>query len=319
MELIKLAPSFKDYLWGGTRLKETYNKSSDMNIIAESWELSTHKDGPSLIVSGEHKGKTLDQLVNEMPKEFLGENALKFPYFPLLTKFIDAKQNLSIQVHPDDEYGLRVESEFGKTEVWYILDCEKDSYLYFGVNKDLTKQEMRDHLNNGTFMDVMDKVPVKKGDVAFIEAGTIHAITEGIVILEIQQNSNSTYRVYDFDRVDVNGNKRELHIDKAIDVSILNKLDNAVKQVEYTTCDGYKVGNVAKCNYFNVNVYEVTSTVEVNVDNTSFVAFTIIEGAGTIKSNNDSFDFIKGDTFFAPANLGNVTISGTLKFVTAQV
>ena len=315
MELLKLKPAFKDYLWGGEKLKTLYNKDTDTTPLAESWELSTHKDGPSVVVNGEFKGLTLTEVLEKLPQDCLGKNAAKFPYFPILTKLIDAKQCLSIQVHPDDEYGLRVEKEFGKTEVWYVLDCEENSFLYFGVNKDITKEEFRQRINDNTILDVLKKEPVKKGDVAFIKAGTIHAITDGMTILEIQQNSNTTYRVYDFNRVGKDGKLRDLHIDKAIDVSNLNEMTNAITQVQYEDNNGYKVGKIAQCEYFNVDSYVVSSDVCINVNEDSFVAFTFVSGNGKI---ND-LEFGTGDTFFAPSNFGDVKIVGTCQFVTAKV
>ncbi len=319
MQLLKLKPASKDYLWGGEILKQNYNKTTDCTPLAESWEVSAHPDGPSVLANGEYAGKTLVDFINIKGKEILGVNAQKFSYFPILSKFIDAKQSLSIQVHPNDDYGLRVEKEYGKTEVWYILEAKEDAFIYFGTNKEITKEEMREHIENNTLTDVLKKAPVKAGDVAFIEAGTIHAITEGIVILEIQQNSNSTYRVYDFGRVGKDGKTRELHIDKAIDVSTLSPIDWEVAPCVMEQFDQYKKGEVSHCDYFKVDSYEVEQEVVVEVKQESFVAFTFIDGSGTISANNETMNCVKGETYFAPANLGSVKISGKCKFVTASV
>ncbi len=318
MKLLKLIPASKDYLWGGENLKKDYNKTTDCSPLAESWELSVHPDGPSLIDHPDYKDTNFKQYIEQNPT-LLGTNASKFPYFPILTKFIDAKQSLSIQVHPNDEYGQRVEKEFGKTEVWYILDAKEDAYIYYGTNKNITKEEMRQRIEDNTITDVLKKAPVKRGDIAFIEAGTIHAITEGIIILEIQQNSNSTYRVYDFARVGKDGKLRELHIDKAIDVSTLTPIENEVIPCVMTQNDGYQHGIVSYCDYFKVDRYLVDTKVTLTASDDSFIAITFIDGSATISANNETYECIKGDTFFAPANLGEVTISGQTEFITAKV
>ena len=206
----KLTPAFKDYLWGGEKLKTLYNKKCDMDIVAESWELSCHKDGKSTIIGGEFEGETLSDYIQNHGKGVLGKNASKFDYFPILIKFIDAKGDLSVQVHPDDEYALKNEGEYGKTEMWYILECEEGATLYYGFKRDVTRAEYENAIKNNTLTDILNKVPVNKGDVFFIEAGTVHAIGKGIVICEIQQNSNTTYRVYDYNRKDKDGFQGEI-------------------------------------------------------------------------------------------------------------
>lgn len=195
----KLSPAFKDYLWGGTKLREVYGKKCDYDKVAESWELSTHKAGESRLTAGGINGPTLSEYFEKAGCSVLGENCGKFEDFPVLIKFIDAKEPLSIQVHPSDEYAMRVEHEYGKTEMWYIMDCEPNAFLYFGVNREVTKEEFRERIENNTVLEVLNRVDVHKGDVFFIESGTIHAIGAGIMICEIQQNSNCTYRVYDYD------------------------------------------------------------------------------------------------------------------------
>lgn len=187
MSIVKLTPAFKDYLWGGTKLKENYGKKTDMDPVAESWELSVHPDGPSIVASGEYEGLSFPEYLEKKGKSVLGTKGNTFEFFPILIKFIDAKQPLSIQVHPDNEYALRVEHEYGKTEMWYILDCEPDSFLYFGVNKEITKEEFERRIHDNTLLDVLKAVPVHKGDVFFIKSGTIHAIGAGIQICEINK------------------------------------------------------------------------------------------------------------------------------------
>ena len=219
MEPLRLNSPLKDYIWGGTRLKTEFGKSTSLERVAESWELSCHKDGPSLIENGDFAGKTLPEYIKIQGKSVLGTNCEKFDYFPILIKLIDAQDNLSVQVHPDNNYALRVEGEYGKTEMWYIVDCAEGASLIYGFDHEISAEEFARRIQDNTLLNVCNIVPVKKGDVFFIEAGTIHAIGKGILIAEIQQNSNTTYRVYDYGRVGADGNPRQLHIEKAKEVT----------------------------------------------------------------------------------------------------
>ncbi len=304
MSILKLKPSFKDYLWGGTKLKEDFNKDYDGDILAESWELSCHKDGPSTITNGKYQGKTLEEYINIEGKQVLGKNSEKFEDFPILIKFIDAKDNLSVQVHPDDEYALKNEGQYGKTEVWYIVDCKEGAYLYYGFAQDVTKEEFQERIENNTLLEVLNKVYVQKGDVLFIEAGTIHAIGKDIVVAEIQQNSNITYRVYDYGRVGADGKQRELHVEKAIKVTDTNKL----KRVESP------VPHMAKCKYFTVDkIYldgKITKKISGEVTTDSFVNILVLDGQGKITCDGEILDFKKGDSFFIPAKNISYEIEG---------
>lgn len=316
MGIMKLKPVFKDYLWGGIKLKESYHKKSELDIVAESWEVSTHKDGPSVIANGTYEGKTLPQYMEAVGKDVLGTKGKAFEEFPMLIKFIDAKGNLSIQVHPDNEYARRVEHEYGKTEMWYILEADEGAFLYFGTSKEVTKEEFKEKIENDTVLDVLKKVPVHKGDVFFIEAGTIHAIGAGIVICEIQQNSNSTYRVYDFGRVGADGKPRQLHIEKALDVSNLKPLESDFKACgDKESLQGFDKTMLGTCEYFTTYLYNVSDTCNVNVDEESFVSIVVLDGNGTIEDQT----FEKGDSFFIPANSGNITIHGECQFILARV
>ena len=215
MSVLKLLPAYKDYLWGGHRLVDEYNKEYDGDILAETWELSCHPDGPSRIANGRYAGKTLEEYIEAEGKGVLGTHCRRFRDFPILIKFIDAKQDLSVQVHPDNRYALKNEGQYGKTEMWYVVDAGEDATLYYGFKEEISKEEFAERIENDTVLDVLNKVPVQKGDVLFIESGTIHAIGADILIAEIQQNSNVTYRVYDYGRVGKDGKKRDLHIEKA--------------------------------------------------------------------------------------------------------
>lgn len=320
MAIVRLKPAFKDYLWGGTKLKESYHKETNLDIVAESWELSTHKDGQSIVDSGEYKGKPLQEYLDILGRDALGTKGKEFDRFPMLIKFIDAKGNLSIQVHPDNAYGLRVEKEYGKTEMWYILEAEEGASLYYGTKEEITKEEFRKRIENDTILDVLKQVPVHKGDVFFIAAGTIHAIGECIVICEIQQNSNSTYRVYDFGRVGADGKPRELHIEKAIDVSNLKPLTSDFKPCgQVKTHDGYTSAMMATCDYFTTFVYDVATSCCVNVNADSFASFVIVEGEGQISNEDTTLAMQKGDSFFVSANSGNVRIEGNCRFILSNV
>ena len=304
MALLKLRPSYKDYLWGGHRLVEKYNKEFDGDILAESWELSCHPDGPSYVVNGSYAGKTLQEYIDLEGKKVLGNNCQKFEEFPILAKFIDAKDNLSIQVHPDNEYALKNEGQYGKTEMWYIMDCEEGAFLYYGFKKEVSKEEFEERIKTDTLLEVLNAVPVHKGDVLFIEAGTIHAIGKGIVIAEIQQNSNVTYRVYDFGRVGKDGKKRELHIDKAVEVT------NRVPISRKNTC----YPHIASCDYFTVDCLnmdgKLMSSMKGSVGEESFANILIMEGEGTISCGGETIPYRKGDSFFMSAGSGEYEISG---------
>ena len=307
---VKLSPAFKDYLWGGTKLKEQYNKKSDLEIVAESWEMSCHKDGESTVITGEFQGKKLSEYVEALGKDALGKKAEKFSYFPLLIKFIDAKDNLSIQVHPADEYALRVEGEYGKTEMWYVLEAEKGAYLYYGFNRDITREEFAERIKNNTILEVLNKVNVKKGDVFFIDAGTVHAIGAGLMICEIQQNSNTTYRVYDYDRRDKEGNARPLHIEKAIEVSKLTK----APELKASNDDV-----LATCEYFTVKKVQVNGDAKVSVTEESFVSLIIVDGDGIVALGSDELTVTKGDSIFVPAQNGEIALSGNMEVIVSSL
>lgn len=311
---VKLLPAFKDYLWGGTKLKTSYNKKTDLDIVAESWELSTHKDGQSTVCGGDFDGLTLTDYIEKNGSGVLGKNAEKFDRFPILIKFIDALGNLSIQVHPNDEYALRVEGEYGKTEMWYILECDDNAYLYYGVNREITREELRERIENNTLLEVLNKVPVHKGDVFFIPAGTIHAICSGIVICEIQQNSNTTYRVYDYDRRDKNGNPRELHIDKAIEVSRLTP-SPAVPKPDESAADAV----LASCDKFTARRLNVTAPMSLDITEDCFNSLIITEGSGTLEMNGQIMKLEKGDSIFIPAQNGSYTLNGNCCVILSYV
>ena len=304
MSVLKLKPSCKDYLWGGHRLVEEYGKEYDGEILAETWELSCHPAGPSTIVNGAYAGKTLEEYIEAEGKEVLGTNCRRFRDFPILTKFIDAKQDLSIQVHPDNRYALKNEGQYGKTEMWYVVDAGKEAFLYYGFKKEVSKEEFARRIREDTLLEVLNAVPVQKGDVLFIESGTIHAIGKDILIAEIQQNSNVTYRVYDYGRVGKDGKKRDLHIEKAI--AVTNRVPLIKSRSSYP--------HVADCDYFTVDKLNLDGRMMCRVEGTvseeSFVSILILDGEGVVSCGN-KVSYQKGDSLFLPAGSGAYVIEGS--------
>lgn len=309
-EPVLLTPAFKDYLWGGTKLRDIYGKKCDMNPIAESWELSAHKDGQSTVVSGEYSGLTLTDYIEKCGREILGTKGKAFDNFPILIKFIDAKGYLSIQVHPSDEYALKNEGEYGKTEVWYVMSAEEGAALYYGFKQEITQEEYRRRIEDNTITDVLNKVEAKAGDVFFIQPGTVHAIGAGLLICEIQQNSNTTYRVYDFGRVGADGKPRELHIDKAIAVSQLTPSLSADSSSAAVYKDGYTSRKIAECKYFTSERIEVKEKAEIPVDTTSFRSVVLTDGAAVLEMNGTQLTLKAGDSVFIPAQEGCFTLAG---------
>ena len=304
MSILKLKPSCKDYLWGGHRLAEEYGKEDIGGILAEIWELSCHPDGPSRIENGAYSGKTLQEYIDRQGKEVLGIHCRRFRDFPILIKFIDAKDNLSIQVHPDNGYALQNEGQYGKTEMWYVMDAGENAFLYYGFKREISKEEFAQRIQEDTLLEVLNAVPVQKGDVLFIEAGTIHAIGKDILIAEIQQNSNVTYRVYDYGRVGKDGKKRDLHIEKAL--AVTNRVPILWDKSSYP--------HVADCDYFTVDRLSLDGSVmkrmEGFVAEESFASILFLSGKGTISSDEETLSFRKGDSFFIPAGSGSYRIEG---------
>lgn len=307
---VLLKPAFKDYLWGGTRLRTEFEKDCDLNPIAESWELSAHKDGQSIIASGTDAGLTLSKYIQKHGNEILGSRGSAFDNFPILIKFIDAKSDLSIQVHPADDYALKVEGEYGKTEVWYVVSAEPGSKLCYGFKKEIDRDEYRARIEDNSICDVLNYVEVKSGDVFFIQPGTVHAIGGGLLICEIQQNSNTTYRVYDYDRRGADGKPRELHIDKAIEVSNLVPSVSADSSMETEKHDGYTRRVIAKCKYFTSERIEVDGCAALPLDCESFRSVVITDGNATLSIGDCEIAAKKGDSIFIPAQSGSVKICG---------
>ena len=317
-----LTPAGKDYLWGGNRLKTEFNKEIDLVPLAETWECSTHPDGPSVIVTGRHAGKTLAELLKEHP-EYLGKHPGTEGELPVLIKFIDAKKNLSVQVHPDDDYARKYENgQLGKTEMWYVMDAAPDAQLVYGFNHDITKEQIRQSLKDGTVEKYLQKVKIQKDDVFFIEAGTGHAIGAGALIAEIQESSNLTYRLYDYNRVGKDGKLRELHIDKALAVANLKSSSEPRQPLRLLK---YKKGSatelLCRCKYFQVERYLLNTEssrklVEFQTAGDTFEVFLCLDGCGVVfMEDGDSMNFFKGDCIFVPANSLSMKFHGKAQFL----
>ena len=282
MELVKLKPAVKDYIWGGTYFQR-FNKGLNLERVSECWELSTRDLDSSIIASGKDEGKLLKDVITNND---IGPVMKRFPYFPLLIKLIDAKDNLSVQVHPSDDYALENENSFGKSEMWHIISADEGSGLYVGLNKDYKKEDIQKALEEGTILDCLNFFKVKPGDTFIINPGTIHAIGKGVRLIEIQQNSNLTYRLYDYNRVDKNGQPRELHIQKALEVIDYRKYESAPKAN----------GLLADNQYFTVKEVIFDKELEIKADDQAFVSFTFLEGEGFV--NDIPYGIY--DTFFLP-------------------
>lgn len=315
-----LRPTGKDYLWGGRRLNDEFEKKIDLEPLAETWECSTHPAGPCYVVGGEFDGKSLAEVLKEH-KDYLGSSKDTNGELPILIKFIDAKSDLSVQVHPNDEYANEHENgQRGKTEMWYVLDATKDAKLVYGLKHNSTEKTLRKSIENGTLMKHLQQVPIKKDDLFFIEAGTIHAIGAGALIAEIQENSNLTYRLFDYDRVDKNGKKRELHIDKGLAVSNF-KSSKEPKQpmtvLKYN--QGVASELLCRCKYFEVYRMLVNTerrqTVYYQADEVAFRVLLCVNGCGTMTFDGDSINFYKGDCIFVPANSVEIKIHGQAQFL----
>ncbi len=300
MPIIQLKPAFKDYIWGGNKIKKMFGKDFPGDILAESWELSAHPDGSSVVSNGEFAGFSFPDYLIKAGKGVLGKNCDRFDDFPILIKFIDAKKNLSIQVHPDDEYALKHEHQNGKTECWFIADAEDGAGIYYGLKEQLTKEEFSKRIEDGSLIDCLRFIPVKKGELYFIPSGTLHSIASGTLIVEIQQNSNVTYRVYDYGRTGTDGLPRPLHIRQALDVT---DLSGKMPAFDFGS-------HLADCKYFTVDALRPDENPFITAGEDSFCSLLVIEGSGLIQSDQEELSFRAGDSLFLPAGSGSYQISG---------
>lgn len=305
---LKFEPILKDKIWGGTKLKSLFNKEAATDVLGESWELSGIEKDESVVTNGFLAGNTLPELIEIYMGELVGDGIFE-EYghsFPLLFKLIDANENLSIQVHPGDEVAAERHNSYGKTEMWYVVDAEQEAELIIGFTKDCSHDEYLDALDEGKVEDLLQKVPVKKGDVFFIPAGLVHAIGKGVVVAEIQQSSDITYRIYDYKRTDDQGNERELHTEQALDVISFEA--SKEPKTAYTPLLN-DVTPLVKCNYFTTNMLRFNQNITrhyAKID--SFVSYMCLEGNFVIEFGGEKTIVNKGDTILIPASIDELSL-----------
>lgn len=317
IKTVKLIPALKETIWGGQRLKALYG-GEEMQNIAESWVLSCHDAGACVICGGESEGKTLARAIREADENVLGAHC-GADGFPVLIKLIDAADRLSVQVHPDNEYARVHENENGKTECWYILDCDEGAELIFGMADALTKEQFAACIRDNALLEHVRRVKVHKGDVAFIPAGTLHAIGKGILLAEVQQSSDTTYRVYDYGRLQ-NGKPRELHVEKAVEVTDLTPATASLAPMgALQHKDGWDETLLVHCAYFNLYRETVQTEYRDFCDETSFVSLVVTEGSGVYCDGDCRYDIKKGDSLFIPAGTGAFTVTGNAEILKTTV
>lgn len=305
MQAFKLKPVYKDYIWGGVKLKNNFNKDTPFARTAESWELSIHKDGESIIDGGEFDGCKLSAVLTP---QMLGSRC--GGKLPVLIKLIDAADNLSVQVHPSDDYAKINENDNGKTEMWYVAEAEDGAGIYCGFKKSVTKEELYQRIADGTLTEVLNFIPCVRGDSFFIPSGTVHAIGKGLTVCEVQQNSNVTYRLYDYGRTSADGRPRELHTDKALNVINLDTYSGFIKRTEHDGAN-YRSVIISECRYFTVREVIGKAGGNINTQSGSYSAVTVLSGSGIIAGININ----KGDTLFIPADVGTLSFSGDTVFL----
>jgi len=313
-EPLFLQPVFQERIWGGTKLKDQFNYDIPSDRTGECWAISGHPNGQSVVKNGPHAGKTIGELW-ENHRELFGN--LEGDVFPLLVKILDANADLSVQVHPDDEYAAKYENgELGKTECWYIIDCKEDAEIVFGHTAK-TKEELRQQIEAGNWDELLRRVPIKPGDFFFVPSGTIHALCEGTLVLETQQSSDTTYRVYDYDRIDQNGNKRELHIEKSIDVTTVPHRDPELNITTKQLQDA-QVTTFIQGEYFSVYKWDVNGKL-VTENKQPFLLFSVLAGNGNLQINEQTYSLNKGDHFILPATVKEFSLDGNLQLIVSHV
>lgn len=314
MEPLFLKPLFMDRIWGGTKLKDEFGYEIPSQNTGECWAISSHENGDCEILNGEYKGYKLSRLWNNH-RDLFGN--IEGDKFPLLTKILDANDNLSVQVHPNDDYAkVNENGELGKTECWYIIDCDDNTEMIFGHNAK-SKEELEEMIKNDNWDDLLRKVKIKKGDFFYVPSGTIHALCKGTLVLETQQNSDTTYRVYDYDRVDNSGNKRELHVDKSIDVSTVpHKEENSNYNIKEN--ENYKLTTFVSNDFFSVHKLDIFGKCNFNHDK-PFTLFSILDGRGKIVCSNNEYKLNKGYNFILPSSIKTLSIDGNMEIICSHI
>lgn len=314
MDPLFLKPLFMYRIWGGATLRDKFNYEIPYENTGECWAISSHKNGDCEILNGKYKGMTLSNLWNTH-KELFGNTP--GDKFPLLTKILDANDNLSVQVHPNDEYAKNNENgELGKTECWYIIDCDDDAEMIFGHNAK-SREELEHMISNNQWSDLLRRVKVNKGDFFYVPSGTIHALCKGTLVLETQQNSDTTYRVYDYDRIDPEGNKRELHVNKSIDVTTVPHIDNKTNY-NVTENDYFKLTTFVSNDFFSVHKLDIFNEY-ISSQDKPFALYSVIEGSGKLVSDSNKYDLSKGDNFILPSNFGEFKFNGNMQIISSHI
>lgn len=305
---LQFEPILKERIWGGEKLKAILNKPIVSPITGESWELSAVEGDCSIVANGDLKGRNLIEIIEKYPEEVVGKKVFeKFgKQFPLLFKFLDAREDLSIQVHPNDALAQKRHNSFGKTEMWYVMQADPESKLIVGFKKDSNAKEYLDLLGKNELLSILDTKKAQKGDVFFLETGTVHAIGAGLVIAEIQQTSDITYRLFDFNRKDAQGNARELHVDLALDAINYQKVET---QQHYSKIENQS-NLMVDCPYFTANFIPLLGEVPVTKNGASFTVYMVVEGGCSVKIHGKEYTYKTGDTVLMPAALQTFTLSG---------
>jgi mannose-6-phosphate isomerase len=300
---MKFKPIYKEMIWGGANLEKIFGKKVPSNHTGESWELSSHSNGTSVVANGYLAGKDLNAIIGEYKEKLMGEKFANEKYFPLLIKIIDANDKLSIQVHPDDDHADQVQGEAGKTEAWYVVEAKENAQIVYGIKDHITKHDFIKAVETNRVHDMVNKVAVKSGDMILVPAGTIHTLLDGVVVYEVQQNSDTTYRVYDYNRTDNHGKMRELHTEKAIQVINFGEQPNCIFP-----------DNRIQCQYFSMEKVAVDGQkAEMTTD--QFIIYCVVSGSGKILYNESVEELNHGDTVLIPACLGNFTLKGNLELL----
>ena len=320
---LKMKPFFKTCIWGGNALQTKYHKEIVSDHTGESWEIAAHPNGSSTVDQGIYAGLKLGEVVRLLGRRLTGSyvNSVYHDTFPLLVKFLDCNDKLSVQVHPDDAYAQKHENGgLGKTEMWYILDAKPGARLVYGFKQDMTRERFRQAIKQGTLDTILNYVDVKAGDCFFIKSGTVHALLEGLLVAEIQQNSDTTYRVFDYNRCDAAGMQRQLHIEPSIAVATLSSSRGSehVCPVRIDAGDNL-CERLASCRYFETERWQVSYSAQFETDEQSFVMLLFYEGSGTIRFSGGCVGFSAGDSFVVPAYLGAYQIAGKCGFLKSWV
>ncbi len=311
---LKFKPIYKEKIWGGKKFKEYFHRKIPAENTGESWEIAAHKNSISTVSNGPLAGKKLDNLISNWPGRMIGKEQKTMDSFPLLIKLLDASDKLSIQVHPHNNYAKLVSGESGKSEMWYILSAEPKAKLIYGFKKGTTCRDIRKAINSGNLEKYLNEISVKPGDTFYIPAGTVHGIGKGILLAEIQENSDTTYRLYDWNRTDKRGNKRPLHINKALEVINFDFSKHDFKNLIYDH-ENYRQNYLAACSSFAVEKINIKKEFFLNTEGNKFYIILSLKGNGKIYYHKDIFNFSSGESIFLPASLGAMKITGDSTFL----